>query len=101
MYLPTNNHVLIEIDTEDAKWGTGNDDSMLGADYNKGRVVQIGHVFTTQEYPMATANMATYVAQYENKDVLYNKGAEAGKTFEDDGKLYGLVEWWHIVGVAE
>lgn len=99
MYKPLFNQVLIELDTDEDKWGTGNDDSMLGRDYNRGKVIDAGPVFATADYPIMPGNIADMVGDLLQKDVMFNKGHEAGKTFEDDGKLYAFVNWWDIVGV--
>jgi hypothetical protein len=102
MYKPAFHQVLVRLDTESDKWGTGNDDSMLGRSYNKGHVEAVGIVFTTDQVPMASNNIKVMLEDFEGKDILFNEGSEAGKTFEDEkGKLYALIDWWNIVGVKD
>lgn len=98
MYKPKFNSVLVEIDDADAKWGNGNDDSMLGKSYSKGKVIETGQYMPTSDYPQIT-----HVDQFKftDKDIMWNEGVEAGTLFEEDGKLYGFIYWWDIRGVKE
>lgn len=96
MYRPLFNQVLVEVDTESDKWGTGNDDSMLGKDYREGMVIQYGQMLETSDYPVVPM-MGDRAAPMER--VMWNQGHEAGKTFEHEGKLYAFVYWWDLVAV--
>jgi hypothetical protein len=98
MYKPLFNQVLVEVDTEGDKWGTGNDDSMLGKDYREGTLVGIGPLMVTEQYPELPA-MADI--GYLGRQVMWNQGHEAGKTFEHDGKLYAFVYWFDLVAVKD
>jgi hypothetical protein len=104
MYRPLFNQVLVEVDTDGDKWGTGNDDSMLGKDYREGVVVDIGAKVPTNDYPINPDGLDALhelTIRLVDKQVMWNQGHEAGKTFEHDGKLYALVYWWDLVGVKE
>lgn len=101
MYEPIFNSVLVEIDDKDAEWGSGNDDSMLGKSYSKGKVVRIAPYFvTTKEHPLPDGSLV-----YEDtdklvgKNIMWNEGAEAGTVFEFDGKQFGMIYWFDIRGV--
>lgn len=94
IYQPLFNQVLVEVDTESDKWGTGNDDSMLGKDYREGTVISYGPVVATNDYPEPMGS-----EDVVGKHVMWNQGHEAGKTFEHDGKLYAFVYWWDLVAV--
>lgn len=93
MYQPQFNSVLVEIDDAAAAWGTGNDESMLGASYSKGKVIDYGIRVATQAYPVLPE--ATDFP-LKGKDIMWNEGTEAGTTFEHNGKLYGFIYWWDI-----
>lgn len=105
MYKPLFNQVLVEVDTESDKWGTGNDDSMLGKDYREGTVIEIGDVVPTADYPEVPVDRVpvvhTTLPKLVGKQVMWNQGHESGKTFEHEGKMYALVFWWDLVGVKE
>lgn len=92
MYQPGFNSVLVEIDTEDDKWGRGNDDSMLGKSYSKGTLKDFAVVIPTNDYPEAIGVPEEWVG----KQIMWNEGTEAGTLFEEDGKLYGFIYWWDI-----
>lgn len=102
MYKPLFNQVLVEVDTESDKWGTGNDESMLGKDYREGKLIELGVLLSTNDHPILDSFLDSFNSQlgtYLNKQVMWNQGHEAGKTFEHDGKLYALVYWFDLVGV--
>lgn len=101
MYQPKFNSVLVEVDDADAKWGNGNDESMLGKSYSKGKFVMYGEVFATQERIISAEEISELIASLMGKDIMWNEGVEAGTTFEEDGKLYGFIYWWDIRGVKE
>lgn len=105
MYKPKFNSVLVEIDDKDAKWGSANDESMLGKSYTKGNVIEFGECFPTEAYPYlppeGETSLATDFKDIIGKDVMWNEGHEAGTTFEENGKLYGFIYWWDIRGVKE
>lgn len=101
MYTPAFNSVLVEIDDAEAKWGNGNDDSMLGKNYRFGKVVKYGSFINTADYPNTVE-----ILQDDNDffpevgaSIMWNEGVEAGTIFEDDGKQYGFIYWWDIRGV--
>lgn len=98
MYDPLFNSVLVEIDDKDANWGSGNDDSMLGKSYRLGTVVQVGDAVPIATYPQ-TPTMAD-VEKFKGQQIMWNEGAEAGTTFDHDGKLYGFIYWWDVRGVV-
>lgn len=97
MYRPLFNQVLVEVDTESDKWGTGNDDSMLGKDYREGIAVSYGPCHATNEHP--EVNPLGTLDDCISRRVMWNQGHEAGKTFEHEGKLYAFVYWWDLVAV--
>lgn len=105
MYKPKFNSVLVQIDDEDAKWGTGNDESMLGKSYSKGKIISIDtELIATANYPLPKderREIAELITKLEGKDIMWNEGAEAGTTFEEDGKLYGMIYWHDIRGVKD
>lgn len=94
MYEPIFNSVLVQIDDKDAEWGSGNDESMLGKSFSKGKVIRIGDIFATKDYPSPPS-----YDSLEGKDIIWNEGAEAGTVFEFDGKQFGLIYWYDIRGV--
>lgn len=94
MYKPLINSILVEIVVDE--WAPGNDDSMLGRDYREGRVVEVGPLLETRDYPHLPEMVDIYVKGVE---ITWNYGVEAGTTFEEDGKLYGFIYWWDIRGV--
>lgn len=99
MYTPKFNSVLVEIDDQDAKWGTGNDDSMLGKSYSKGKVVSVApEPLSTPDHP-AGNQLETNLTNLIGKDIMWNEGTEAGTLFEEEGKLYGFIYWWDIRGI--
>lgn len=104
MYEPIFNSVLVEINDKDAEWGSGNDESMLGKSYSKGKVIRVGTILPTQAYPVISTeevpSMYGTINQLKGKQIMWNEGTEAGTTFEFDGKLFGMIYWWDIRGVA-
>lgn len=98
MYKPKFNQVLVEIDLSDAKWGNSNEE-MMGPSYREGKVLSYGEVFPTADYP--EYNPLNALDEMIGKQVMWNEGHEAGKTFEDGDKLYALINWWDIVAVKE
>jgi hypothetical protein len=104
MYKPLFNQVLVEIDTESDKWGTGNDDSMLGKDYREGTLLKVGDFVTTDAFPLqgeSLTHACNVVGALVGERVMWNEGHEAGKKFEHDGKLYAFVYWWDLVAVED
>lgn len=101
MFKPLFNQALVEVDTESDKWGTGNDDSMLGKDYREGTVVEYGQFLPTKDYPKTPDDLELSVLAAPMEHIMWNQGHEAGKTFEHDGKLYAFVYWWDLVGVKD
>ena len=101
MYQPKFNSVLVEIDDTDAAWGGGNDESMLGKSFHKGKAISIGLLVPTSQYPFESlsATHQEFLKQAEDcigRDIIWNEGAESGTTFEEDGKLYGFIYWYDI-----
>lgn len=105
MYRPAFNKVLVEIDDADAQWGGGNDESMLGKSFSKGKVIEFGHMIAVADYPVTDEGIAVIakelVTSVKGKNIMWHEGAEAGTVHEVDGKQYGLIYWWDIVGVQE
>lgn len=106
MYQPKFNSVLVEIDDKDAEWGGENSEAMLGKSYSKGKVVSIGLIIPTEQYPAIESKsvggvIADTVLECIGKQIMWNEGAEAGTTFEEDGKLYGMIYWFDIRGVKD
>lgn len=99
MYEPIFNSVLVEIDDADAKYGSGNDESMLGKSYSKGKVIRIGDFVDTDKYPDIDDSTYDDVLKLVGKSIMWNEGSEAGTTFEFEGKLFGMVYWFDIRGV--
>lgn len=98
MYDPSYNSVLVQIDDKDAQWGSGNDESMLGKSYNKGKFIKCGDVMETDKY-MDVGTVDDELTGLVGKSIMWNEGVEAGTTFDHDGKLYGFIYWWDIRGV--
>lgn len=99
MYKPKFNSLLVEIDDKDAKWGKGNDDSMLGASYREGKLMHIGHIFPTKDYPSIAS--AESLKASVGRAIMWNEGVEAGTVFEHEGKQYAFIYWWDVRGVKE
>src|SRR5436853_540847 len=99
MYEPVFNSVLVQIDDKDAEWGSGNDESMLGKSFTKGKVVRVGDALITQAYPVLPNDYIEKFKRIVGKDIIWNEGAEAGTTFEFDGKLFGMIYWFDIRGI--
>lgn len=99
MYEPVFNSVLVQIDDKDAKWGSGNDESMLGKSYSKGTVIRIGEFINTKEHPLITDVINKEVNQLKGKQIMWNEGVEAGTLFEFDGKQFGFIYWWDVRAV--
>lgn len=104
MFKPFLNTILVEIADEDAKWGTGNDDSMLGRSYREGTVVDIGLFIATADYPTLLDGLTEIIEELRvliGKQIMWNEGVEAGTVFESDGKQYAFIYWWDIRGVKD
>jgi hypothetical protein len=105
MYKPGINHVLVEIDDTDAKWGKGNDDNVGGEVFREGSVVEFGSIMPTHDYPYISSGHNPKFTEDLNslisKTIMWNEGHEAGKVFEHEGKKYALIYWWDIVGVKD
>lgn len=100
MYEPGYNSVLVEIDDKDAQWGAGNDESMLGKSFSKGKFIRLGEFAEDSKYAEETLDeIWPELLKLYGKKILWNEGVEAGTTFEFDGKLYGFIYWWDIRGV--
>lgn len=99
MYEPVFNSVLVEINDVDAMWGTGNDESMLGKSFTKGKVIRVGKPLETQAYPDIDDWILDNVQSLIGKHIIWNEGAEAGTTFEFDGKLFGFIYWYDVRAV--
>lgn len=99
MYEPVFNSVLVEIDVKDAKWGTSNNDEMLGPSHSKGKVIRVGKPLETDQYPDIDDWLIENINSLVGKNVGWNEGAEAGTTFEFDGKTFGFIYWSDIRGV--
>jgi hypothetical protein len=103
MYEPLFNSVLVQIDDKDAQWGSGNDDSMLGKSYSKGKVIRIGTLLETKDYPDVMEQLViaegTILDKLVGRSIMWNEGVEAGTTFEHEGKMYGFIYWHDIRGV--
>lgn len=98
MYEPVFNSVLVQINDEDAKWGAGNEEAMLGKSYSKGTVIELADVIPSKEHPIALVDMDD-LKKLEGKQIMFNEGVEAGTVFDFDGKTYGFIYWWDIRGV--
>lgn len=99
MYKPKFNSVLVEIEVD--QWGGGNDDSMLGKSFSKGKVVSFGEVFATKQHRVTAEEISELVEPLIGKQIIWNEGGESGTTWEEDGKLYGFIYWNDIRGVKE
>jgi hypothetical protein len=102
MYKPLFNKVLVEINQDNKKWGSA-DDSIAGESYREGVVLGLGTIFGTLEHPINNENAGRMILEELNpligREIMWNEGHEAGTTWEDDGKVYGLIYWWEILGV--
>lgn len=116
MYKPKFNKVLVEVNDEDAKWGKGSEDNLGGEVYREGKLVEIGLLHTTADYPLEASDLQIIHNDIDGmvgKQVMWNEGHEAGTVFEHpsteivDGekvttaKKYALIYWWDIIGVKE
>lgn len=106
MFKPQFNKVLVEIDDKEAKWGSGNDESMLGASYREGTAISRGQLIPTADHPSVLSDKgfdATSVAidHVIGKTIMWHEGTEAGTVFEENGKKYGLIYWFDIIGFKE
>lgn len=100
-YKPLFNTLLVEIDDSEAKWGTGNDDSMLGKSYRYGTVVADQHpiFFATKDYPLSPQDVNAITSPLGGRKVMWNEGVEAGTIHEHEGKQYAFIYWFDIRGV--
>lgn len=105
MFKPKFNKVLVEINDEEAKWGSGNDDNMLGASYREGVFIKRGCLVSTKDYPIeGNYYKSTVIDELHDmvgKTIMWHEGTEAGTVFEEDGKKYGLIYWFDIIGVKK
>lgn len=107
MYKPLFNTVLVEIDDEEAKWGNGNDDSMLGKSYRQGKVISKGMMIPTADYLIDKLNPSDITKWLEvwndigGKQIMWNEGTEAGTIHEHDGKQYAFIYWFDIRGIKD
>lgn len=107
MFNPQFNKVLVEIEQSvEDQYGTGNNDSMLGASYNKGKLLKISSVMfpygDTQN--IAQEGMETLMKRLNDMvdtTIMWHEGTEAGTVFEENDKKYGLIYWFDIIGVKE
>lgn len=102
MFKPKFNHVLVEIDDKDGKWGKGNDDSFGGETFREGKLLELGEIFSTADHPLtddALIDIYERLNELVGKTIMWNEGHEAGKVFEHGDKKYALVYWHDIVGV--
>lgn len=99
MYEPIFNSILVEIDDADAVWSSGNDDSMLGKSFTKGKVIRVGKPLETSQYPDIDDWLIKCVDDLVGKNIIWNEGAEAGTTFNFDGKSFGFIYWYDVRGV--
>lgn len=100
MYEPIFNSVLVKIDDKDAKWGSGNDESMLGKSYSKGTIIAVGDLVEDDKYQQDILDeIIPELNKLKGKEITWNMGAEAGTTFDFDGKLFGFIYWNDIRGV--
>lgn len=98
MFKPKFNKLLVEINDQEAKWGNGNDESLLGASYREGKLVGTGEYFRTKDNPADPAEIVPLIEALMGKTIMWNEGIEAGTVFEEDGKKYGLIYWWDVIG---
>lgn len=104
MYKPKFNHVLVEINDKDAKWGAGDDGNIGGVVYREGSVIEVGDLVITHEYPLPNDGLLLLeeaLKLFVGKQVMWNEGHEAGTVHEENGKKYALIFWWDIIGVKE
>lgn len=106
MFKPQFNKVLVEIDDKEAKWGSGNDESMLGASYREGKLLEIAEVLIpidrTQRMSVDTLeDTFEILKKMMGKTIMWHEGTEAGTVFEENGKKYGLIYWFDIIGFKE
>ena len=102
LYRPLGNTVLVELIDEDEVYGTGNDDSMMGMSYQYGKLLEVGPIFATADYPDVVENAEALLDKCIPKPserILFNKGAEANAQFTHEGKQYALIFWHDIRGV--
>lgn len=104
MYQPVFNSVLVEIEDKDAQWGSGNDDSMLGKSFSKGKVITVAGLVATGDHPLsdiAIEKVSNAFKEIKGESIMWNQGTEAGTEFEHEGKKYGFIYWWDIRGVLD
>lgn len=101
MYKPLFNKVLVEVNDQDAKWGSGNNDNIGGEVYREGKLIETGQYFATADYPVRPEEVVPLVESLLGKTIMWHEGHEAGTVFEENGKKYALIYWWDVIGVKD
>lgn len=97
MYKPLFNKVLVEIKVDE--WGR-DDQGIAGEVYREGRVIDIGLIMPTRDYP-GLPSSDSFNNVVTGKEVMWHQGHEAGTVFEEGDKKYALVFWWDLIGVKD
>lgn len=110
MYKPKFNKVLVEINDEDAQWGTSSESNPLTQAYREGIVIEVGKIIPTADQPvgfydedkkigsLVYGTVDGFTKALVSRRVMWNQGHEAGTVFEEAGKKYALIYWWDIIG---
>lgn len=107
MYKPLINTVLVEIVIDEWAPATKTEsEGMLGRSYREGKVVSLGLIRSTKDYPFEEGSedhgrLLDVVESTLGREIMFNEGVESGTVFEDDGKTYGFIYWWDIRGVKK
>lgn len=104
MQKPQFNTILVEIPVE--KWGSGNNEGILGKSYREGKIVIVAdHFTTTREYPHLTADDVLMITKdlVPGTEIRWNEGVEAGTIWDGERdingeitKLYAFIYWWDV-----
>lgn len=100
---PFGNMALVEITREYEGVSRATDDSESQSvgilrDFSLGQY----HVTASAAIQFDQEFLASSMATLEGligKTVRWEQFAEAGQTFQEDGKTYALIPWWRIIGV--
>lgn len=101
--IPFGNNLLIEV--------VRDDDGVSRTDENENRQRGIVRDYSCMAYHLTASaaiefrsgffeDMVAHLKALKKNDaiVIWEQLAEAGQTFEEDGKTYALVPWWRIIG---
>lgn len=102
--IPLNNNLLIEVIRED--------DGVSRTDENENKQVGILRAVSVSEYHLTASaalmldgsfreSLHDKLKSLVGSRVMWEQLAEAGQTFERDGKTYALVPWWRVLSYED